>query len=310
MEVLPIISRFFRDLSWAGPTFRLAPENWVPEAEERTLAVPDQHPQPEGLRDSVTDAEANENAAIYVAMKAKNTTEMQNKQRLENDSNKDSETNENAVIYEEMKLNDHSKKWNELKAENGVNEQEMNQVEMTICPIVELQSKEPSGNTKSQAISSWQLTVMMLGILSFIFLVTSIVLGSLGTYHSLRMGSCYHYGEKYYRIFQQSKTWNDSRDDCIARGSTLLHVENMEELEFIQTKLQGFSWIGLTRQGLSSPWIWVNGSPLSSALNIPEPNQKLKNCCGIMSDYSLYAQACQNISHYVCEKKFCVFALE
>ncbi|XP_028938426.2 natural killer cells antigen CD94-like [Ornithorhynchus anatinus] len=181
---------------------------------------------------------------------------------------------------------------------------------MTIHTVAELQTREAAGKTKNQAMSSWQLTVMMLVILSFIFLVTSIVLGSLGTYRSLHTGSCYQYGEKYYRVFQQLKTWNDSRDFCIARNSTLLHVENMEELEFIQTKLQEFSWIGLTRQRPTSPWMWVNGSALSSALNILEPNQKLENSCGILSNDSLQAKACQDISHFVCEKKSCAFALE
>ncbi|KAG8505771.1 Killer cell lectin-like receptor subfamily B member 1, partial [Galemys pyrenaicus] len=68
-------------------------------------------------------------------------------------------------------------------------------------------------------------------------------------------------------ISSSSKNWSHSVADCSARESSLLLLQDQEELEVIQNHINdrgGNFWIGLNFTASEKKWKWINGSFLNS----------------------------------------------
>ncbi|KAK1902354.1 C-type lectin domain family 4 member E [Dissostichus eleginoides] len=62
-------------------------------------------------------------------------------------------------------------------------------------------------------------------------------------------------------------SWEQSRDNCRARGADLVIVDSKEEQEFISSmKMKEQTWIGLSDREEEGTWKWVDGSPLTLTL--------------------------------------------
>uniref|UniRef100_A0A8D1ZW94 Natural killer cells antigen CD94 n=1 Tax=Sus scrofa TaxID=9823 RepID=A0A8D1ZW94_PIG len=68
-----------------------------------------------------------------------------------------------------------------------------------------------------------------------------------------------------YFISNESKTWKDSRNFCISHNSSLLQVQNRNELDFMNSSAQ-FYWIGLSFSEEHHAWLWEDNSTLSQDL--------------------------------------------
>nr|XP_025040015.1 zinc finger protein RFP-like [Pelodiscus sinensis] len=71
-------------------------------------------------------------------------------------------------------------------------------------------------------------------------------------------------GDKCYWVGMGSKTWNESRSNCTARGSQLLVIQDREELAALQDLTQGRAlfWVGLSVPSPEKGWTWLDGSRL------------------------------------------------
>ncbi|XP_044202934.1 C-type lectin domain family 4 member F-like [Thunnus albacares] len=77
-----------------------------------------------------------------------------------------------------------------------------------------------------------------------------------------QQGWVYFNGSFYY-ISLDTKTWNESRTDCLQRGADLVVVNSEEEQEFIN-RYRKRMWIGLTDSEREGTWKWVDGTPLTT----------------------------------------------
>ncbi|KAL7855879.1 hypothetical protein AOLI_G00194830 [Acnodon oligacanthus] len=112
-----------------------------------------------------------------------------------------------------------------------------------------------------------------------------------------------------YYISTETKTWNESREDCRERGADLLIINSREEQDFIEMLRRGQkAWIGLTDSETEGVWKWVDGSALTTDFWRPgEPDGRNEHCViigqgsdpvNIWADYP-----CSNLFVWICEKR-------
>ncbi|XP_071389044.1 CD209 antigen-like isoform X2 [Centroberyx affinis] len=78
-------------------------------------------------------------------------------------------------------------------------------------------------------------------------------------------GSCYFPST-------DSKTWNESRQDCQSRGADLVIVNSRKEQSFLKG-LHDRTWLGLSDWHTEGVWKWVDGSNMTDGFWAPgEPN--------------------------------------
>ncbi|XP_077781386.1 uncharacterized protein LOC114591959 [Podarcis muralis] len=72
-----------------------------------------------------------------------------------------------------------------------------------------------------------------------------------------------------YWISQVIRTWTESQDDCKGKNSTLLVIQDQQEMAIIKNLTKETSyWLGLKTARLSEEWTWewVDGSPFNGEL--------------------------------------------
>ncbi|XP_039462093.1 hepatic lectin-like isoform X3 [Oreochromis aureus] len=81
-----------------------------------------------------------------------------------------------------------------------------------------------------------------------------------------------HGGKCYYFSIRKS-SWEQSRDECRAKGGDLVKIDSREEQSFLERKLRDVMteaedkfWIGLTDSAVEGRWVWVDGSSLDQRL--------------------------------------------
>ncbi|XP_025758276.1 CD209 antigen-like protein E isoform X1 [Oreochromis niloticus] len=88
-----------------------------------------------------------------------------------------------------------------------------------------------------------------------------------------------HGGKCYYFSISKS-SWNQSRDECRAKGGDLVKIESREEQSFLERRLRDVMtegrdkfWIGLTDSAEEGRWVWVDGSSLDQSLKFWSGNE-------------------------------------
>ncbi|CDQ99050.1 unnamed protein product, partial [Oncorhynchus mykiss] len=67
----------------------------------------------------------------------------------------------------------------------------------------------------------------------------------------------------WYFLSTETKTWKESRDDCLERGADLVIINSDKEQKFLFDLKRGV-WIGLTDSVNEGTWKWVEGTPLTT----------------------------------------------
>ncbi|XP_066109238.1 C-type lectin domain family 1 member A isoform X1 [Saccopteryx bilineata] len=124
------------------------------------------------------------------------------------------------------------------------------------------------------------------------------------------------HGDKCYQFFKESKCWQDCDYFCIAENSTMLKIDTQEVLWFAMP--QSYSeffysyWIGLSRNGTSKAWLWVNGASYASELfKIMTDVTSLRDRdCATILNGKVFSKDCRELRRCACEKMAATVQLE
>ncbi|XP_070350199.1 natural killer cells antigen CD94 isoform X4 [Equus asinus] len=105
-----------------------------------------------------------------------------------------------------------------------------------------------------------------------------------------------------YFISNELKTWADSKDFCISKNSSLLQIQNEDELHFMKYS-KNFYWIGLSYSEEHHTWLWENGSAVSPNLFPFPQTANPKNCIAYSPSNSILDEDCQGENRYICKQQ-------
>ncbi|XP_004621802.2 C-type lectin domain family 7 member A [Sorex araneus] len=180
-------------------------------------------------------------------------------------------------------------------------------------PVSSKKVSDSSGSSGTCTDSLHCRTIaVILGILCFILLVIAAVLGAMGALshsHSCPHGWIKH-GKSCYLFMDTLDSWFLSKRKCSLQGSSLLKIDNADELVFIEEQVDlqkdHSFWIGLSRQGKGYPWLWEDGSGISPDLIDVKPTPTVPNAshnCVWIHQSVFYDRLCSEISFSICEKR-------
>uniref|UniRef100_UPI003AAE5B31 C-type lectin domain family 4 member E-like n=1 Tax=Centroberyx gerrardi TaxID=166262 RepID=UPI003AAE5B31 len=68
-----------------------------------------------------------------------------------------------------------------------------------------------------------------------------------------------------YLLSTETKTWDNSRQDCRDRGADLVVIDSAAEQTFLSTLTNGAAsaWIGLSDRDMEGTWKWIDETPLT-----------------------------------------------
>ncbi|XP_059538169.1 natural killer cells antigen CD94 [Myotis daubentonii] len=108
---------------------------------------------------------------------------------------------------------------------------------------------------------------------------------------------------KCYFISNEKKTWAESRNFCASQNSTLLQLENRDELQQFIKYIRNFYWIGLSYSGQHHAWLWEDGSAFSKDLFEFTERNSAGNCMVYNAFKRGFGEPCTDENYYICKQR-------
>ncbi|XP_034560017.1 CD209 antigen-like protein E isoform X2 [Notolabrus celidotus] len=118
-----------------------------------------------------------------------------------------------------------------------------------------------------------------------------------------------------YLFSTQKNSWEESRQDCRARGADLVVIRSLEEQQFVTDVTKQSTWVGLSDRDHEGTWKWTDDTPLTLSFwqkgqpdnGGGDPIYGKEDCChisldGTKTEVNWNDLACQNPLFWICEK--------
>lgn len=208
--------------------------------------------------------------------------------------------NNQGVTYAELNVANNSKrrqiKLKDTKSSISITEQEIVYTELNLQNA----SKNLQGNDKNHHCQE-KLVAGTLGIicLGLMFAVVAMIVVT----PEFHCGNCpkewFTYSNNCYYATTEKKTWNESLMACASRNSTLLRIDNEEEMKFLES-LSSVLWLAVSRKSRGHPWMWINGSTCTLKITDRSPG---KRNCAVLYPMGIKAENCDFPNAYNCKHK-------
>jgi len=123
--------------------------------------------------------------------------------------------------------------------------------------------------------------------------------------HSCKPG-WYTYNNFCYKVSDELTTFNQANLSCINEGAVLIFIEDLDELDFLDTILADGQkvFVGMTDIAKEGQWVWMNGSavtldPLWHG-KFPAGGTK-QNCAEYVQNHGFHDRSCDVTRKYVCK---------
>nr|XP_060514383.1 natural killer cells antigen CD94 isoform X1 [Panthera onca] len=105
-----------------------------------------------------------------------------------------------------------------------------------------------------------------------------------------------------YFFSTELKTWEESRDFCASQNSSLLQMQNTDELHFMRSSTS-FYWIGLHYSEKHRAWLWENNSNVSQDLLPLIQDLNTKKCVVYSPNLRALDEPCGSTYRFICKQQ-------
>ncbi|XP_050606223.1 NKG2-A/NKG2-B type II integral membrane protein isoform X7 [Macaca thibetana thibetana] len=210
-----------------------------------------------------------------------------------------------GVIYSDLNLPPNPKRQQQKPKGNTssilVTEQEITYAELNLQKTSQdFQGNDKTNHCKDLLSAPEKLIAGILGIICLVLMASVVTIVVIPSRHC---GHCPEewitYSNSCYYIGKEKRTWAESLLACTSKNSSLLSIDNEEEMKFL-TAILTSSWIDVFRDSSHHPWVTING--LTFKHEIKESDHAEHNCA-MLHVRGLFSDECGSSKIYHCKHK-------